>query len=363
MYSVFIDEEMRDLIPALLPEEYALLRDSIIADGCRDAILVWNGMIVDGHNRYMICTENGIEYETKEMQFDTRQDAMLWMLRNQLGRRNINAWQRSQIALKMEPLIAEKAKAKEHERKTTLPTLTKSFDPIDTRSELATIANVSTGTMAKAKKITNTATPETIKKLNAGEITINQAYKDVKREERRIEREAMPEPEIPNDKYQVVYADPPWEYNDKQDTEKLGGAVKHYGTMSISDLCEIPVGEITQDNAVLFLWVTSPLLESAFDIIKAWGFKYKSSFVWDKIKHNMGHYNSVRHEFLLICTKGSCTPDNIKLYDSVQSIERTEHSAKPDEFYEIIETLYNGNKLEMFARRLRSGWHQWGNEL
>jgi 16S rRNA G966 N2-methylase RsmD len=193
MYSVFIDDEMRDLIPALLPEEYELLRSSIIAEGCRDAILVWNGMIVDGHNRYRICTECGIEYETKEMAFDNRQDAILWILRNQLGRRNINAWQRSQIALKMEPMIAEKAKQQQlstlKQNTTVLPTLTKRTDPIDTRSEIATIANVSTGTMAKVKKIINTATPETIQKLNAGEITINQAYKDVKREERKADIE------------------------------------------------------------------------------------------------------------------------------------------------------------------------------
>ena len=193
MYSVFIDDEMRDLIPALLPEEYELLRSSIIAEGCRDAILVWNGMIVDGHNRYRICTECGIEYETKEMAFDNRQDAILWILRNQLGRRNINAWQRSQIALKMEPMIAEKAKQQQlstlKQNTTVLPTLTKRTDPINTRSEIATIANVSTGTMAKAKKIINTATPEIIQKLNAGEITINQAYKDVKREERKADIE------------------------------------------------------------------------------------------------------------------------------------------------------------------------------
>jgi len=84
--------------------------------------------------------------------------------------------------------------------------------------------------------------------------------------------------------------------------------------------------------------------------------------VWDKIKHNMGHYNSVRHEFLLICTRGSCTPDVVKLYDSVQAIERTEHSKKPEEFRAIIDTLYtHGNKIELFARQPADGWEVWGN--
>ena len=99
-----------------------------------------------------------------------------------------------------------------------------------------------------------------------------------------------------NKKYRVIYADPPWSYNDKQDTGMLGGAVKHYTTMPLDDICALPVP--AADNAVLFMWVTSPLLEDSFKVINAWGFKYKSSFVWDKVAHNMGHYNSVRHEFL-----------------------------------------------------------------
>ena len=161
-------------------------------------------------------------------------------------------------------------------------------------------------------------------------------------------------------KYRVIYADPPWSYNDKQNIEVLGGAEKHYLTMPLDEICKLPVP--TEDNAVLFIWVTSPMLEDSFKVINAWGFKYKTSFVWDKVAHNMGHYNSVRHEFLLICTKGSCTPDVAKLFDSVVSIERTEHSRKPKEFRDMIDTLYPiGNRLEMFAREAPEGWDVWGN--
>ena len=161
-------------------------------------------------------------------------------------------------------------------------------------------------------------------------------------------------------KYRVIYADPPWSYNDKQDTEMLGGAVKHYSTMPLEDICALPVP--AADDAVLFLWVTSPMLEDCFKVINAWGFKYKSSFVWDKIAHNMGHYNSVRHEFLLIATRGSCTPDVPRLLDSVISIERTEHSRKPGEFRDMIDMLYPvGNRLELFAREAPEGWDVWGD--
>ena len=100
-------------------------------------------------------------------------------------------------------------------------------------------------------------------------------------------------------------------------------------------------------------------------MIRAWGFEYKTSFVWDKVKHNFGHYNSVRHEFLLVCTRGSCTPDNSELLDSVQSIERSaKHSEKPEEYRKIIEKMYtHGRKLELFARSRHEGWEAYGDQV
>lgn len=168
---------------------------------------------------------------------------------------------------------------------------------------------------------------------------------------------------VPKGTYRIIYADPPWHYSDIKAHRPEGSAENHYPTMTILELCNMQLPK-TEDNAVLFLWVTSPLLEDAFKVINAWGFKYKTSFVWDKISHNMGHYNSVRHELLLVCTKGSCLPDNQKLFDSVQSIERTEHSVKPEIFREIIDTLYiKGNRIELFARRKIENWDCYGNAI
>jgi len=133
--------------------------------------------------------------------------------------------------------------------------------------------------------------------------------------------------------------------------------------MTNEELASMPVMDIVEDNAVLFLWVTSPKLDEVWPIISAWGFKYKTSFVWDKVKHNYGYYNSVRHEFLLVCGRGSSTPDIKKLYDSVQSIERTKHSAKPERFREIIDHIYPlGKRVELFARDEAEGWDAWGNQ-
>lgn len=164
-------------------------------------------------------------------------------------------------------------------------------------------------------------------------------------------------------KYRIIYADPPWSYGNNM-PEYFTEQRDHYSTMELEEICNMPVKDILEDNAVLFLWVTSPILEESFKVIKSWGFKYKSSFVWDKAKHNMGHYNSVRHEFLLIATKGSSKPDIQKLFDSVQSIERTVHSEKPEEFREIIDTIYPlGNRVELFARKTVKGWDAYGNEI
>lgn len=174
---------------------------------------------------------------------------------------------------------------------------------------------------------------------------------------------AAPEAPKMTGKYRVIYADPPWSYGNTM-PEYAPQPDDHYGLMDIEDICALPVKEMSEKDSVLFLWTTSPHLEESFRVVKSWGFEYKSSFVWDKVKHNMGHYNSVRHEFLLVCVRGSCQPDVRKLFDSVVTEERTEHSRKPETFREIIDTIYpNGKRIELFARRpAGANWEVWGNE-
>lgn len=180
------------------------------------------------------------------------------------------------------------------------------------------------------------------------------------------EEQKAESPPLPKGKFNVIYADPPWKYSDTCETGGVqsGGAVTHYHVMSIDELCKLPVKQHVGDNAVLFLWVTSPLFDECWPVIRAWGFKYKASFVWDKVKHNMGHYNSVRHELLLICTRGSMLPESKTLHDSVVSIERSDkHSEKPEYFRELIEKMYpSGKYLELFGRKKVKGWTWYGND-
>lgn len=183
----------------------------------------------------------------------------------------------------------------------------------------------------------------------------------------RLERET---PALPVGTYRVIYADPPWEYGMPQHTTEAQETVleTHYKTMRLDEILALPVRDLAAPSSVLFLWATSPLIFLAGQVIEAWGFDYKSSFVWDKVKHNVGYYNSVRHEFLLIATRGSCLPDSKTLLDSVVSIERTEHSRKPEEFRSIIDGMYiqpkgRNDRIELFCRgELPMHWDAWGAE-
>jgi len=165
--------------------------------------------------------------------------------------------------------------------------------------------------------------------------------------------------------YRVLYADPPWIYGNRPPSGS--GAQEHYDGMTIEALCELPIRAHTAANAVLFLWVTAPMLyenPGPREVIEAWGFTPKTGIVWDKVRHNFGNYVSVRHEHLLIATRGACTPDRpTPMPDSVIT-ERPdgEHSAKPASFRTLIESLYDGPRLELFARERVDGWAAFGND-
>jgi len=172
-------------------------------------------------------------------------------------------------------------------------------------------------------------------------------------------------PPLPDDKYNLIYADPPWRYG-REGVQGYGDADVHYATLEVQEMIEkFDVENLADDNAVLFLWATSPLIENAFELIQGWGFTYKAMFIWDKVKHNMGHYNSIRHELLLLCLKGSFPPESNELHDSVIEIDRTEtHSEKPEYFRQLIESMYpSAKKIELFARSHHEGWQAWGKGI
>jgi len=181
-------------------------------------------------------------------------------------------------------------------------------------------------------------------------------------------------------KYQIIYADPPWLFGDKLRSSKKKqdgkmdyiGLERHYKTMTIKDICMLPVNDITDDNCVLFLWTTDAHIEEAIKVINCWGFKYKTvGFVWNKKTSNgnqvcfMGKWTMKGSEICLLATKGTAHK-LIKKHNIRQLIEakRRDHSKKPEEARSrIVELLGNIPRLEMFARESSEGWDVWGNEV
>ena len=181
LYDLTVDPEFRDLISPLNEEELKLLEESLVADGCESPLIVWNGVIVDGHNRYAICRKHEIPFAIQEKDFSSRDDAMLWMLRNQLGRRNLNSYQRVGLALKFEPLVKNAAEQRMMAGKAAnpVPTLAQGQTKGRTRDHLSEAAGVSHGTFAKAKKLVQSADEETKRELRAGKVTVNRAYTEL----------------------------------------------------------------------------------------------------------------------------------------------------------------------------------------
>ena len=182
------------------------------------------------------------------------------------------------------------------------------------------------------------------------------------RREARIEALAEPEPLDDIGRYSVLYADPPWRY---EHVETENRAIENqYPTMSLEDICALPVSEICTDAAVLFLWATSPKLFEAMRVIEAWGFTYRTCAVWVKDKIGMGYYYRQRHELLLVATLGQIpVPLPANRPDSVIEAPRGQHSAKPVLAAEQIERMYPElRKVELFCRSPREGWRAWGNQ-
>lgn len=164
---------------------------------------------------------------------------------------------------------------------------------------------------------------------------------------------------------EVLYVDPPWRYEySVADSRQIEN---EYPTMSIEEICALPVEQAAADNCVLFLWATSPKLAEAFDVLRAWGFAYKTCAVWDKERMGMGYYFRQQHELLLVATRGNPrTPEESARVGSVLRINRdNKHSRKPEQLYGLIESMYPGSaKREIFARQSRPGWlPAWGNQV
>ena len=173
---------------------------------------------------------------------------------------------------------------------------------------------------------------------------------------------------FPNKKYQIIYADPPWRYSDRGCN---GACEKHYETMTLKEICNLPLRRITDDNCVLFIWATYPMLREALMVIEEWGFTYKSiGFQWLKLNkkaltpfYGLGRWTRGNTEPCLIATKGKPSRIAKDVFQLIQEPIRG-HSRKPEKVRsEILRLMGRRPRIELFARENHSGWDTWGNEV
>lgn len=373
--------EAANEFPLLEGKRFNELAEDIQRHGLREPIMLCDDRILDGRNRYRACLKANIT--PRFVQFDGGDPyAYVWSLNGE--RRDLTAdqrylvwravtdkseaWQKRQAQIQAEgnrkrskAQMGNQNAAKSRPKNSAPTTSGQTVDYGRSKSakEKAKASKTNRGTVERMDRL-DKERPDLAKKVQLGKLKPAEAMRQMKKDQVAEKVTALPA-----DKYRVIYADPPWKYGDSRlNLGTATGAEHHYPTMTISELSALPIRELCAENAVLFLWATSPLLEDAFKVINAWGFKYKASFVWHKLKHNLGHYNSVRHEFLLIATKGSCLPDVSRLHPSVVDLERAKHSEKPELFREIIDGIYpKGKRIELFRRGAApAGWEVWGNE-
>ena len=188
-------------------------------------------------------------------------------------------------------------------------------------------------------------------------------------------------PPLPKEKYEIIYADPPWDYGGKMQYDRssiksenigfekkifISSASFKYPTLKLEDLKKLGVSSITLENCLLFMWTTGPQLAKSIELGAAWGFEYKTmAFVWDKQIHNPGRYTLSQTEFVLVFKKGKIpSPRGARNVKQLVTVHRGNHSEKPEEvIYRITEMFPEQKKIELFARKNYIGWDNWGLEI
>lgn len=358
--------------------ELSELVEDIREHGQREPIVLHEGKILDGRNRYRACCLAGVEPHTTDYYGD---DPASYVVSLNLRRRHLNESQRATVGAKLANLEnGQHSSANLHGT---------------SAAEAASLVNVSERSVKTARSVVTKGAPELVEKVEQGKVSVSAAAdvarlpkdeqkevvakgekqilakaKEIRAEKASLKRAERVEKiaeiakgntELPQSKrYPVIYADPPWRY---QHSETESRAIENqYPTMELQNICELQVP--AHDDAVLFLWTTAPKLEEGLQVLNAWGFAYKSCAVWDKQKMGMGYYFRVQHELLLIGTRGSLpTPEGSERPRSVFTFPSGEHSAKPQKVAEYIERMYpDYPRLEMFSRSPREGWDSWGNQ-
>jgi len=385
MKQIEIKEEFKKLIPALTKEEYKQLEDNCLEEGIREKIILWNNYIIDGHNRYNIAKQWNLEFETESKNFSSEEAVKEWMILNQFGRRNLSNYQRSVLALQLEDVFKAKAKEKERIRKTTSQKSDESLKEVSTKKELSKVAAVSHDTIAKVKKIQEKAPEEVKAKLRTGEVSINAAYKEIKKEEKKenfkTKKLEFEKPIINNNtnqkiilgdsrvilkdlkekSFDLLLSDPPygmdfksgWNNKNKIKNDKIEDTVKLF-----NDVLKLSV-PLLKDDAHFYLFGNINYINEIKPIIEKY-LNIKNVLIWDRQIIGMGDLKTYGNSYDVIYfgynkkwkdLNGTRDRDvlNYKRIEPSKNIHPTE---KPQDILQYLikkSSKENDNILEPFA--------------
>lgn len=381
--------EYAALFPMLEGKPREELVQDIAQNGMQEPIVMMGHVILDGRNRYMCARESGAEVRAIQYEGD---DPLAFVISKNLKRRHMTESQRAMVAAKLAKLPRG---TNQHSAKALSS---------HTQEAAASALNVSIDSVKRAKKVEASGAPELVDAVIAGKIKVapaadiaslpiaeqialieqadpkarNAAAKtarDIKtaaKKTKRIDREADLSKKIialPDKKYGVILADPEWRFEPySRETGMDRAPENHYPTSETSDIQSRDVASIAADDCVLFLWATAPMLPQAIDTLRAWGFDYKTHFIWNKKRNGdgrgTGYWALGEHELCLVGTCGTpVAPAPGTQFRSSFSAPVGEHSEKPENVHEIIESYFpNLPKIELNARKQRDGWEVWGLE-
>jgi N6-adenosine-specific RNA methylase IME4 len=369
-----------NIFPLLQGEEFDGLVESIRTKGLLNPIWLHpDGSVIDGRNRYNACPIAGVErrYQT----WDGKGSLTDFVFAQNFDRRHLNATMRALAAKRAEPWYAKEAK----ERQLATLKKGKQHAPVtqkvgerkkhegEAADKAAKVAKSNRQYVADLKRIEKEA-PEIYAQIEAGEIELTPAKRQVreqKREKRRKENAELVKvaktPEEIKAKFATIVIDPPWAVSDEGDVNQFGRANPDYHTMPFADILKLPVADKADVDCHLYLWITNRSLPKGFELIEAWGFRYITCLTWCKPSFGIGNYYRGSTEQILFAVKGQ---QSLKRKDvgtwflaerGKNDLGKDDHSAKPAEAFQLIESCSPGPYLEWFpGSKVRDGWTKLG---
>lgn len=390
------------LFPVLEGAELEVLAKDIAEHGLREPITLLDGQVLDGRNRLAACRLAGVEPQFREWQGEG--SPVAWVISVNLHRRHLSTGQRAIAAARASEMFKAEARERQlsglRQNRSTVPanlrereesTLSESERTSAARG--AKLFGVSPRTTEFGRKVLRDGHGEVVEAVERNQLAVSTAatlsdmpkdeqrelvargkkeilrlYRQIRAEDaakRREERARLAEeirqepPPPPKGPFRVIVVDPPWRYGRASDPSHR--ARNPYPDLTVEEICTLDVARLAHEDCVLWLWTTNAFMADAYRCLDAWGFTPKTILTWDKVRMGLGDWLRNVTEHCILAVRGKPIVEAGE-HTTLISESRREHSRKPEAFYQLVEALCPGSKLEMFARQEREGWTAWGAE-